>query len=127
MPQKNTYVDVVYQEAKNCQAIGVELPPFGKSYHDVNTSFGDGLNVVAPSLGIILEPESNFIYEFRGTSYAAPIITGVLACQLSEDKAYMELQGFERADYASKILRKICIDLKIKNGRTGYGMPKLSC
>jgi len=94
-------------------------------FKDMYTSFGDGLDVVAPSIGIPLTTEGNFPIDAKGTSFACPMVAGLLAVELSKRKDYLQSAGMKRFGLAREILFGMCIDLKMEKAVQGFGMPCL--
>ncbi len=104
---------------------GREFPGFGHVFHDIDTCIGDGIDVCGPSIGIVLKQRNGIVVEYRGTSYAAPIVTGVLACKLANDDQYRDLRGRKRHTYARQQLMELCCDLGLDRQKVGRGLPQL--
>ena|GEM_PF-6173542 len=96
-------------------------------FHDHNTSYGSGLNVVAPSIGITLTSKEGYVIDYEGTSYASPMVTAILALELSQDSSYARLSGESRADYAINKLKSICEDVDLTSEKKGMGIPMRRC
>lgn len=94
-------------------------------FHHVESSYGNGLDVVAPGVGVVLAFDDEFVHEYDGTSYAAPMVTGILACAGAAEK--MRAQD---EDWKGMRLRHICeamaVDLGMDPFRQGIGLPMLS-
>jgi subtilisin len=105
--------------------LGGNFPGFGHIFHDPDTCHGQGVDVCAPSLGIIMLQRNGAIVEYRGTSYAAPIVVGVLARRLAADAAYGCLSGRPRYEHARNKLAEMCVEIDINGRKLGRGMPRL--
>lgn len=94
-------------------------------FHLGDTSVGDGLDAVAPGIGIFVSNAAGVSKEWIGTSFASPIVVGVLACALSQDKRYAELSGAAKSDHAVNLLRRLCVDVGLPPAYQGWGLPFL--
>jgi subtilisin family serine protease len=97
----------------------------GHPFHDRRTSEGQGIDVCAPSVGVVLRSGEQ-ISDLSGTSFASPIVVGVLACDLSKDDSYFFLEGRERYDYARKKLAAITWAVGLDPKKVGKGIPVLT-
>jgi len=111
-------------KAQNCGLMG----RFGEleAFCVIDTAYGNGLDAVAPGIGVFVEDDLGILQEFEGTSFAAPIVTGVLACALGGDLEYRDKRGLERAVYAEELLQSLCKPLGLPVERQGWGMPVLA-
>jgi hypothetical protein len=67
-------------------------------------AFSPEINLVAPGIGV-LPSAAGRLAEQNGTSFAAPLATGVLASILAEDPIYLASKGTERSARALEVLR----------------------
>lgn len=89
------------------------------------TSYCGGVDVVAPSMGIILTFSDNFVTDLEGTSYACPIVVGMLALVLSKDDEYRSFTGESKANHARQRLLDMARDVNIDKEKQGAGVPVL--
>jgi subtilisin family serine protease len=94
-------------------------------FHYLHSSFGTGMDMVAPAVGITICYDERNTFDREGTSFSSPIVVGILACALSKDPAYKLLAGTQRADYAAKKLASMCMNLGLDEKRQGKGLPVL--
>jgi hypothetical protein len=92
-------------------------------YHNLNTSCGDGLDYVAPSIGMPFPYGNGIISDVEGTSYAAPIVTAILAASLARDETYLKAEALCRSQRARDVLKRISLDLGLPHDRQGGGCP----
>jgi subtilisin len=93
-------------------------------FHFPLSAFGEGLDVVAPGVGIVVNRGAQSLFAATGTSYAAPMVCGLLARVLSEDREYQDLpRSQERCDAARKILHAMCKPTGMAGKYEGRGMP----
>jgi subtilisin family serine protease len=70
-------------------------------FHFPLSAYGDGLDLVAPGVGILINRGKESLFAASGTSYAAPMVCGLLAAVLSQEGTYLALpRGLNRADEA---------------------------
>ena len=103
---------------------GKNFPGFGHAFANINSAKGEGIDVCGPGIGIVI-PTSKGVADFHGTSYASPIVTGVLACRLMKDKEYHALKGRQRYERAKNVLFAMVRDLGLEISEMGRGMPYL--
>ena len=89
------------------------------------SSTGDGIDVVAPAVGVIIHYQGGITLEKDGTSYASPIVVGTLACMLSKDTSYFTMKATARTDFAAQTLLARCVDLGLETKRQGKGLPSI--
>ena len=83
---------------------------------------GDGVDAIGAGVSVISPAGRGF--DLDGTSYAAPIVAGVLAIALAADAAYMAADRTRRrANLALARLKACCRPMGFPPGLFGYGMP----
>jgi len=91
------------------------------------SSRGTGLDAVAPGVGIWIAHDGEADREFSGTSFAAPIASGLLAVALSQDATYLaQPRTLARAAYAEAMFRNLCVPCGFGRLLEGDGIPALS-
>lgn len=120
-----TSVEQAAESARMRGALGIDFAEFGQAFHDVDTCSGPGIDIYAPSLGIVMRFWNGIISELRGTSYASPIVTGVLACALADDDNYRTLTGRARYTYARGRLQEVSCSLGLKSLEYEGRFPRL--
>ena len=95
------------------------------AFKDMYTSFGNGLDIVAPSIGLPLTLSDKVIIDEKGTSFSCPMVTGLLAGILSRSLEFKQASGKKRADLAREILFSLCFDLSMDETVQGAGLPCL--
>jgi subtilisin len=122
-----TFVGRLARVAERERLLGQPIGTWPKGlpflYH--GTAWGPEIDVLGPSAGVILKGEGGRISEYYGTSYAAPIVAGVLACALSGDQIYRELSGRPRHAHALRRLGEISVDLGLNPPGSSTGLPLL--
>lgn len=98
---------------------------FGLPFVDTGTCNGPELGAFSPSMGVVIKSSTGTIFDCNGTSYAAPIVTSVIACALAKDQIYGELTGRERHEHARRRLDEISVDLGLPFGGSSAGLPVL--
>jgi subtilisin family serine protease len=89
-------------------------------------TYGEGIDAMAPGVGIMLQRGGANSSEITGTSFAAPMVTGVLAIALSQDKHYLDLpRSIERTEYVRSVLKGMCRSVGMENSYEGNGVPIL--
>lgn len=117
-----TYVNFVELAARNENLLSNNGLGYG-FFHDINTSFGRGLDVVAPSVGIVLPVGDGLVMDLGGTSYAAPIVSSILALCASNDTIVYSTLGEARWKRLKEVLSKTCYDIGLPKERQGMGLP----
>jgi hypothetical protein len=97
---------------------GVEVYPSG-------SSMGHEIDAYGPGVGVILEHEDGVLFDYVGTSYASPMVTGILALRLAADKTYSTKTGLDRTRYAEAALRSMCVPIRCPSGAFVAGLPQL--
>lgn len=95
-------------------------------YHHPKSAYGEGLDVVAPGVGLVIYRGTQPVADLYGTSFACPLVTGLLAELLGHSSEYRALsRGPQRAAFAERALRAVCCRLGIGLDREGEGLPRL--
>jgi subtilisin family serine protease len=81
--------------------------------------------VSAPSVGVVLNSGGQ-ISDLSGTSFASPIVAGVLACELSKDASYLHSKGRKRYENARNKLISITRAIGLDPKKVGKGVPILT-
>lgn len=115
-----TFMGLWASEARQAGALG-EFPSgqFGKPFLDPSAACGDEIDVLAPSMGVVIKSSGSEISDCFGTSYAAPIACSVLACALANDQIYRGLESRARYDHARRKLQEISVDLGLPGVNPG--------
>jgi hypothetical protein len=108
-------------------------PPFWQGDYFIPMFSGRGkkINCCGPGVGLITaavptEIGTRTSWRVFGTSFASPLVCGVLAAALASDDTYLSLpRDASRADYASKKLTPLCRSLGFPVQLEGAGMPVL--
>lgn len=91
-------------------------------YHVAHTSFGSGLNLVAPGVGVVHEFSDGRIFDLMGTSFASPLATAAIIENVSRRPHLFDESGRVNVDKVLQSLGSWSIDLGISGQRQGYGM-----
>jgi subtilisin family serine protease len=95
-------------------------------FHYPRSAFGEGLDVVAPGVGLVIHRGEGPLMDVAGTSFAAPLVTGLLAVLLAKSELYCGLsQDPERVLTAEELLRSACRRTGLQVEREGLGVPVL--
>lgn len=91
-----------------------------------DSGHGLGLDVVGPGVGVVFQRDGLPAYDVTGTSFAAPMISGMMAIELAADTHYLALpRDRSRVEYARQKLTSMCRRTGIHPVREGLGVPKL--
>jgi subtilisin family serine protease len=102
------------------------LPGLGAVYGWCGGTAGSGVDVAAPGVGILVQREGRISYDFSGTSYASPMVAGVMAIALGRDKAYLDMKRTaKRSQYARETLKRLCVNTGMAKEQQGLGVPQL--
>jgi subtilisin family serine protease len=95
-------------------------------YHWPESAYGDGLDMIAPGVGITVCRDGRPAFDLSGTSFAAPIVTGLLAVALAEDDHYLGLErDGRRSDFAERALQGLCASATLELKYEGRGIASL--
>ena len=116
----------VYED-RAAKSLGCTGTSYGgkRVFHYVDTSFGSGLDVVGPGVGILLKTDDKLVAEYEGTSYASPLVTALLGHALSSDRVYHGRPSDQRVDRARELLQEKCEKTGISREREGWGLPNV--
>jgi subtilisin family serine protease len=92
-------------------------------FYSPEAAYGAGIDMVAPGVGITIARDGRPAFDLIGTSFAAPIVSGLLAVALGGDPSYLGLQGDERRLYADRIVRGLCQSVGLNPDYEGEGLP----
>jgi hypothetical protein len=94
-------------------------------FHFPLSAFGEGLDMVAPGVGIVVNRGGPSLFVASGTSYAAPMVCGLLAAVLARETDYLGLpRDLRRAEKARSILEGLCVETGLAKEYEGLGMPR---
>ena len=95
-------------------------------FHYPKSAYGQGLDVLGPGVGLVIHRGAESIFDATGTSFASPIVAGLLAVILGKSEDYRRLpRGPERAAFAERVLRAVCHRTGMGISREGDGLPRL--
>ncbi|OJJ12946.1 hypothetical protein BKI51_02450 [Alphaproteobacteria bacterium AO1-B] len=128
-PSRSWYNFLETQSRNNGDALG-KVHENISIFHDVSTSCGEGLDMVAPGVGIFQSirhsvTNSVFDFELMGTSYAAPIVSAMLACKLTSKEEGFFTRNYAQWEKSMEILKSMCKPTGMPYDREGHGMPKM--
>jgi subtilisin family serine protease len=102
------------------------LPDGRPIFHHFASAYGEGLDLVAPGVGILINRATESLLAVSGTSYAAPMVCGLLATVLSQESAYLALpRGPNRTDEARAVLKRMCYRTGIAPEYEGAGLTRV--
>jgi hypothetical protein len=89
-------------------------------------TFGPGVDVIAPGVGVLFQRNGKIAFDVSGTSFATPVVSGLLAVALARDKGYLTLpRSAARAQSARKAFFDICYPSGMTRYFEGSGVPNL--
>lgn len=98
-----------------------------KIFHMPGSVYGNGIDTIAPGVGLHIARNGCPAYDVTGTSFAAPVVTGLLAVELALDSTYRSLPRTEvRARHAEELLRALCVRTGIDENWEGCGAVRLA-
>ena len=118
-------ISIEQRSAAAAGNVGAPVSGVGCFFHDPQTSTGTGINVAAPSIGIVLQPFPDLISDFRGTSWAAAIVCGVLACHLKVHGVYQLPRDRSRFRLARGLMMHATYSIGLNRSHVGDGLPHL--
>ncbi len=118
-----SYVDMMQgnAEAENQTAM---VPQLGEFFRHARSSWGKGLDVVAPSIGVTLTSIDGYATDIEGTSFGCPMVVSLLAMSLEENQNYREATGLKRVALARRQLEKMCQSVGLEQEYQGMGLPR---
>lgn len=70
-----------------------------------DSAYGAGVDVIGPGVGILIARDGDPAFDLSGTSFAAPIVAGLLAIELARDDDYLRMaRDGARSAYARRRL-----------------------
>jgi subtilisin family serine protease len=103
-----------------------QVPNFGSVYAWTDGTYGNGLDALAPGVGILFQRGGAVCYDVSGTSFAAPMATGLLAVVLSQSKDYLALgRTIERTNWVRRLFSTLCFDSRIAAKYQGQGVLRV--
>jgi len=99
------------------------VPDVGEVYAWTDGTYGRGLDGLAPGVGILFQRSGKMCYDISGTSFAAPMATGLLAVALSHHNDYFRLPRTKvRTRWVRQMFRNLCFDSQISMKFQGLGV-----
>jgi subtilisin family serine protease len=121
MGRRGTFPDGSVEEADVAQLpLGKDRAAFLAAFSNV----GQEVSVTAPGVGDLSTLPGNRFGSLSGTSMAAPVISGVVACLLSRDAGVFEMaRDGARSKAIEGLLLATCVPLEFGAIYEGKGMP----
>jgi subtilisin family serine protease len=100
------------------------VPRIGQVYAWCDSTIGAGIHVLAPGVGIFVQRDGGNSFELSGTSFASPMVCGLLAVALAADKQYLGLpRSRGRTNYVRQAFKSMCRPVGISKRYQGSGVP----
>jgi subtilisin family serine protease len=126
-PSYSHHVEQFAKDKSRRGNISVGMDNTGNEYFaDLMTSHGHEIDCCSLSIGFCMERSDRSIVQYCGTSFAAPIVSAMLATMLESDEAYASLSGRERAQHAREKLTSISQSLGLSAKFQGSGLVRFS-
>ncbi|WP_439366198.1 S8 family peptidase [Bradyrhizobium sp. DASA03005] len=123
--KKGTLVKYYATAALGRKGFAGRVPQVGTVYSWSECTAG-GIEVAAPGIGILVQRGGEVSYALSGTSYASPMVVGVLAIALGRDREYLGMGGTSaRTQHARETLKRLSQDVGMERERQGIGVPRL--
>lgn len=91
------------------------------------SAYGAGVDTLGPGVGILVARDGRPAFDVSGTSFAAPIVTGLLAVELAQDTTYLNLpRDRERSAYVRRCLAALCARTGMAARFEGQGVARLN-
>lgn len=119
-----SYVEMLQSVAEASNETG-SVPRLGEFFRHARSSWGAGLDVVAPSIGVTLTSHDGYATDIEGTSFACPMVVSLLAMSLEGNENYRKAKGLDRVKLAREQLTKICQSVGLDEKYQGMGLPRL--
>lgn len=121
MGRRGTFPDGSAEEADVAQLpLGKDRAAFLAAFSNV----GQEMSVTAPGVGDLSTLPGNRFGSMSGTSMAAPVISGVVACLLSRDAGVFDMaRDGARSQAIESLLLASCVPLEFGAIYEGKGMP----
>lgn len=116
---------VVHQYRMKKKKIG-SASGLGTVYAWADGTYGEGIDAIAPGVGILVQCSEGNLFDLSGTSFASPMVAGVLAVALATDAHYRVLpRAIARTQYVRQAFRSVCRSLGLGRRYEGFGLPNL--
>jgi subtilisin family serine protease len=96
-------------------------------YAWLESTCGDGLDAIAPGVGILIQKEGRISHDISGTSFAAPLVAGTMAVVLADNKDYPTLPRTIRTNWVRQLFMRMCRPSGIASEHEGTGVPRVAC
>lgn len=100
------------------------VPSVGQVYAWLESTCGDGLDAIAPGVGILIQKDGTISHDISGTSFASPLVAGTMAVVLSDNKVYSSLpRSIDRTNWVRQLFMSMCRPSGIASEYEGAGVP----
>jgi subtilisin family serine protease len=90
------------------------------------SAHGEGVDVIGPGVGILMARGGEPCFELSGTSFAAPIVTGLMAVELGRDVSYLGMpRDSDRVAYVRRRLSGLAQKTGMEERYEGEGAVTL--